>query len=160
MNLYAYVNGNPVNFIDSEGLCRKTGESGWDCADRVAHEALGDKLDILDGFGYWGISSKALVITSGISQYSNVTLKISGDYIKNANIAGALKEGDILTKISASKKAAQNAINTAAWRAGLSTISKWSGILGLGASGGSAAMRALGYYYGDCDKECSCEEGN
>ena len=146
-----------MNLVDPEGLCRKNGESRSACAERVAKEVLGDKLEILDDFGYWGLGTGALSATFGNSLFKKAVDKGADKFIKNSQIAGADTDGDMFAKKAASRKAAREAGKIASKRAALAAISKYSGILGLGATGGSGMMRALGYYFGECDKEWQCE---
>jgi hypothetical protein len=155
VNLYGYVQNNPVNYLDPFGLCRKKGESRAACADRVAKEVLGEKLGLIDGFGYWGLGAWTVSSTVGNTALTNVADKVASEAIKSAGTAGARAEGNIVVKIAASNKAAKSAARIAAMRGGLATLSKVSGVLGLAATGTSATMRGLGYYFGDCSEECS-----
>lgn len=155
VNLYTYVQNQPINFFDPFGLCRQKGESRTACADRVAKEVLGDKLDLVDSFGYWGLGAWTVSTAIGNEALTRSVDKAAAEALKNANIAGARTEGDIVAKIAASERAGKAAARITSMRAGLATVSKVSGVLGLAATGTSAVMRGLGYYFGDCSEVCS-----
>ncbi len=104
ISLYGYAGGDSVNAIDPWGLCKELGESAVECSDRVAKEVLGDKLEILDNFGYYGASAWAISGAASSTLFANITNKTASNSLKDLQIAGALTEGNIITKSSASKK--------------------------------------------------------
>ena len=153
---YAYVENDPVNWMDREGFCRKRGETKFQCANRVAREVLGDRLDVVDNVGYYGIGAQGISIVLGNHFGQKFILNNAKNKLKNLNIEGAMTSGDLFRQLSALRRAGKRAERIIAKRNLLATLSKFSGILGGAATVTSFVYRGMGYYFGDCEELC-CE---
>uniref|UniRef100_UPI001B80340B RHS repeat domain-containing protein n=1 Tax=Desulfobulbus elongatus TaxID=53332 RepID=UPI001B80340B len=151
INLYAYVNNDPVNWIDIWGLCRKSGEGVMDCVNRQAEEAFGDLLAGSDAVGFYGLGAMATeaasnFLTSAVNHVANTGMK-------NANSAGAYASGNILEKQAAATAGTKTANRIGALKGTLGVVSKASGIIGVSGTIGSVGMRAA--FINDCMEECN-----
>jgi RHS repeat-associated protein len=150
INLYGYVDNNPVNYVDPFGLCRNKGESFYDCLDRHARDFWGQALDWSDTLGIysWGAAAAA----AGTSLLSSGAQAAANSAIQNAPLAGARAGGSMTQRIAAAAKVAQTAGRLSASTAALGFLSKASAVVGTDATIFSLSARAN--FTRDCMEEC------
>ncbi|GEM_PF-2137565 len=154
INLYEFCANSPVNFVDPFGLCRRKGESWRGCLDRHANEFYGDSLGWVDASGYYGLGSAALGFAG--SGYAAIASRAGAEAIRNAPIAGAVGGGSILQRQAAASAAARSATRIGAMRGGLAALSRWTGIIGAGATGFSLGARLA--FIPECSKKCEDDD--
>ncbi len=138
-NLYAYCANEPVNALDPTGLEQ---QSFTDCMKDCLDKNYGSSFDIaldLSPFSLAGLLEEA---------YTSIAEFLGDEALKNAPIAGAIKEGSLIEKMAAAADEASMAKRLAPLMKILGPLSKASGVVGAAASG--YVLGALAYCAADC----------
>jgi len=133
------------------GLCRKKGESLYNCIDRKDKEQFGLVLTISDAVGYYGIASAAIGL--GSSALASLGSKVAQEGIDRATLIGVEKAGNLGARITAARATAGAAGRIAALKATLTTVSKVTGTIGFIGTGVSVGSRAV--FIPSCSKSCN-----
>lgn len=134
LNLYAFCGDDPVNCNDPYGL------SAWgDVYDNVLKDEYGDILDISDDIGLVGFGS--LLYNGASAAYNSIVDALSASQIARSELAGALNNGNIVSKILAAEKGAKIAASTKAASGTLTKVSNVGAMVTIGATGFSLGAR-------------------
>ena len=134
LNLYAFCGNDPVNSLDPFGL------SAWgDVYDKVLKDEYGDVLSISDDIGLVGIGS--LLYNGASAVYNSIIDALSASQIARSELAGALNNGNVVSKILAAEKGAKIAASTKAASGVLTKVSNVGATVTIGATGFSLGAR-------------------
>jgi len=139
-NVYAFCANNPVNMVDPFGLCD---ESPWknykENYSKILGELYGQDLVWADILGVWGLG--ALAIEGTIDAYVNITDVLAAEQVANSKIAGALKGGNILSRMEAAETGLRVGSRTAILQGAMRGVSAVSGVVTAGTTAYSAGAR-------------------
>ena len=135
LNLYAFCENDPIGFRDSFGENPDWG----DVYNKVLKDEYGDILDISDNTGLFVIGSA--IYTGAVSAYNSIIMALASDQITRAELAGALNNGNIMSKIVAADKGAKIAASTKALSGAMTKVGNVGAAVTVGATGFSLGAR-------------------
>ena len=135
LNLYAFCGNDPLNSLDPYG----ESPSWSDVYHCVLDDEYGDVLTISDALGLFGIGN--MLYNGASSIYNSVVASLAENQITQAELSGALNNGNIVSKILAADKGAKVAASTKALGATLSKVGNVGAAVTVGATGFSVGAR-------------------
>jgi uncharacterized protein RhaS with RHS repeats len=130
INLYNYVQNNPINYKDPSGLSGTSSDCCFtNCWRKCMKSNYGSSFDTALGLSYVGVVSIAQEV------YNGVVGVAAADRLKNLKLAGAFTSGNILESMQAAEKGANAAKLLSPLAKIFSILSPASSIISAGATG-------------------------